>query len=68
LVAYGSQTGNAESISQEFHENLELMGFNAKHMALNKTKKINFPDEVGALLIGNCWLSCMANVLILVMI
>lgn len=52
LVAYGSQTGNAESISQDFFEALEQFGFNAKHMTLNKTKNINFPEEVSALIIG----------------
>ena len=52
LVAYGSQTGNAESIAQDFLETIQQLGFHAKCMTLNKTKNINFQEEVSVLVIG----------------
>lgn len=52
MVAYGSQTGNAESIASDFHETIEQLGFNSKYMTLNKTKEINFQEDVKAFVIG----------------
>ena len=63
LVAYGSQTGNAESIAQDFCETLKENDFNAKVMTLNATKSVNIQEEVSVLVIGTMSRLCFVSVL-----
>ena len=50
-VLYGSQTGNAEMIAQDYHEQLKDVGIPSHCAALNTVKKVPLQDKASAVLI-----------------
>lgn len=50
-VLYGSQTGNAEMIAQDYHEQLKGVGIPSHCAALNTVKKVPLQDKASAVLI-----------------